>query len=101
MLAHLQHGSVVVEDGQRVERGERIGRCGHSGNSTEPHLHFQLQDAPDFFASMGMPIRFDDVTTRVPDAADEYSERAYVHAGQLVEHTPPLTSAAPDGGGEH
>ncbi|GAA0249342.1 hypothetical protein GCM10009000_076980 [Halobacterium noricense] len=61
VLAHLQAGSVTVEEGEKVERGEQIGRCGHSGNSTEPHLHFQLQDRPSFFFSAGLPITFDNV----------------------------------------
>ncbi len=38
--AHLS--SVVVESGQRVERGQFIGRAGSSGNSTGPHLHFEV-----------------------------------------------------------
>jgi len=38
--AHLS--SVIVESGQRVERGQFIGRAGSSGNSTGPHLHFEV-----------------------------------------------------------
>lgn len=45
-LCHLQRGSVAVRPGQRVTRGDRIGRCGNSGNSTEPHLHVQAIDGP-------------------------------------------------------
>lgn len=57
-LAHLIPGSIRVRVGQRVRRGEEIGRCGHSGHSTEPHLHFQIQDHPDFFRAVGLPVRF-------------------------------------------
>ena len=39
---HLQKGSVAVKPGQRVVRGELIGRCGNSGYSSVPHLHFDL-----------------------------------------------------------
>ena len=38
---HLQPGSVVVHVGQRVHRGELLGRVGNTGSSTAPHLHFQ------------------------------------------------------------
>lgn len=38
--AHLS--SVAVKAGQRVERGQFIGRAGSSGNSTGPHLHFEV-----------------------------------------------------------
>lgn len=43
-LAHLKKGSVCVEPGEEVEQGQEIGRCGHSGNSSEPHLHFHVHD---------------------------------------------------------
>jgi len=36
---HLAAGSVTVALGQRVKRGEVIGRCGNSGNARMPHLH--------------------------------------------------------------
>jgi murein DD-endopeptidase MepM/ murein hydrolase activator NlpD len=47
-----------VRPGQRVRAGELLGRCGNSGNSSEPHLH--LQDRPGFRPGLavGLPIRF-------------------------------------------
>mgnify|MGYP002150430230 CR=1 FL=1 len=45
-LCHLQQGSPSVRVGERVRRGQVVARCGNSGNSTEPHLHFQLADGP-------------------------------------------------------
>lgn len=57
-LAHLVPGSVRVAPGDRVRRGEAVGLCGNSGHSTEPHLHFQLQDGPDFFGAAGLPVAF-------------------------------------------
>ncbi len=58
-LAHLEPGSIPVEEGERVKRGQEVGRCGNSGNSSEPHLHFQLQDRGDFFEAAGLPVAFD------------------------------------------
>lgn len=56
--AHLIPGSINVRPGMPVKQGEEIGRCGHSGHSTEPHLHFQVQDRPNFFGAAALPVRF-------------------------------------------
>jgi len=58
LYAHLIRGSVTVAPGDRVTRGQVIGRCGHSGHSTEPHLHFHLQDSGELWEGMGLPVRF-------------------------------------------
>ncbi|WP_313817237.1 M23 family metallopeptidase [Citricoccus sp.] len=47
VLCHLQQGSPVVRPGQSVRRGEAVGRCGNSGNSTEPHVHVHAVDRRD------------------------------------------------------
>ena len=57
-LAHLKQGSVAVQTGQRVETGTFLGFCGNSGNSSEPHLHFHLQDTPILFRGNGLPAFF-------------------------------------------
>jgi Peptidase family M23 len=48
LLAHLQAGSVEVEEGAQVAAGTRIARCGNSGNTSFPHLHLQAQNRPLF-----------------------------------------------------
>jgi len=45
-LSHLKEGSVRVKEGERVRTGDEIGRCGNSGRSPYPHLHFQVQRTP-------------------------------------------------------
>ena len=48
MLSHLKQGSVLVNEGDRVQSGQPIGAVGDSGNSVGPHLHFQVQQDPNF-----------------------------------------------------
>ncbi|MEM8837239.1 MAG: M23 family metallopeptidase [Pseudomonadota bacterium] len=57
-LAHLQRNSIRVSAGDRVARGQEIGLCGNSGNSSEPHLHFHLQTSPVLGQGDGLPAQF-------------------------------------------
>jgi len=58
LCAHLANGSVKVKKGDTVKEGEPIGKVGHSGNSTAPHLHFQLMDRVDGLKAKGVPCAF-------------------------------------------
>lgn len=58
-FAHLVPGSVSVKPGDRVDVGDPIGRLGHTGNSTAPHLHFQLMDSADLLTANGVPCVFE------------------------------------------
>lgn len=58
-LAHLQHESVMVKPGDRVSAGDVIGRCGNSGHSSEPHVHFQLMDHENVLFADGVPFEFE------------------------------------------
>ena len=58
LYGHLQPGSVRVRKGRRVRRGQILGLIGSSGNSTTPHLHFQVITTPTFFPTDSTPFRF-------------------------------------------
>lgn len=74
VLAHLRNGSLHVAPGDAVAAGEQVGECGNSGNSSEPHLHYQLQNGPRFGEAAGLPAQFS----------------AYVADGQRVSRGEPI-----------
>ena len=51
LYAHLSQ--VAVQEGQVVAKGQIIGWVGSTGNSTGPHLHFELRD----FGALVDPLR--------------------------------------------
>jgi murein DD-endopeptidase MepM/ murein hydrolase activator NlpD len=57
--AHLKPGSVRVRVGQRVRAGQVLGQLGNSGETTGPHLHFQLMTRPSVADSDGLPFMLD------------------------------------------
>ncbi|ANP46945.1 hypothetical protein ATE48_13975 [Candidatus Viadribacter manganicus] len=64
---HLRPGSVRVHVGDTVERLQQIGAVGSSGNSTEPHLHFHVCNAPELLMCAGIPVRFEQLDIVIPD----------------------------------
>jgi Peptidase family M23 len=60
IYAHLVPGSITVQEGDHVGRGQVLGRLGNSGNSGAPHLHFHVMDAPTpLGADHNLPYVFD------------------------------------------
>ncbi len=60
LLAHFRRGTVTVHVGDHVKAGALIGHSGNSGNSSEPHLHYHLQNGPHFGSGEGLPAPFRD-----------------------------------------
>ncbi|WP_282703278.1 M23 family metallopeptidase [Streptomyces sp. CC219B] len=58
LYAHLRRGSLAVAEGDRVRAGQVLAECGNSGNSSEPHVHFQLMDGPDPDTAHGLPFHW-------------------------------------------
>lgn len=68
-VAHLQRGSIVVRVGETVRAGQRIGDCGNSGNTSEPHVHAQLMDRASGWTGIGVPMSFAGIT--IADASEQ------------------------------
>ena len=58
VLAHFKYKSIAVKTGGRVAAGQFLGLCGNSGHSSEPHLHYHLQNTPIMFKGEGLPVQF-------------------------------------------
>ncbi len=78
LYAHLKTGSIKVKPGQAVAAGAPIARLGASGNTTEPHLHFQVCDQPSALHCAGIPLAFTNVELPYADGP-----RA-IQAGDIV-----------------
>jgi murein DD-endopeptidase MepM/ murein hydrolase activator NlpD len=75
---HLLPG-IEVRVGQRVERGEQLGRSGATGYAAGPHLHFQVGMALERYDDrFTMPVRFDDDRVSVPIRFDDGSAEGIV-----------------------
>ncbi|GGR80237.1 peptidase [Streptomyces aureoverticillatus] len=81
MYAHVQRGSLAVRAGDKVVAGQRLGGCGNSGNSTEPHVHFQLMDGPDLETARGIPFRWRGVG--VPANKEVFTVDANTYTGSI------------------
>lgn len=79
-LGHMREGSVTVAIGDTVNTGQELGRCGNSGNTSEPLLHFHLQNTSDLFDGEGLPAFFDEYV-----ADNQPVERGEPLAGQVIQ----------------
>jgi hypothetical protein len=64
LYGHFDPGSLRVHVGERVRRGQVLGLIGTSGNSTTPHLHFQVMTTPTFFPTDSPPFVFSRFTVK-------------------------------------
>jgi murein DD-endopeptidase MepM/ murein hydrolase activator NlpD len=53
--AHLSRVEVSV--GDKVTTGDRIARSGNTGNTSGPHLHFEIRTTPDYGTAID-PVQF-------------------------------------------
>lgn len=61
LFAHFKHRSIKVREGQQVIQGQVLGLCGNTGNSSEPHLHFHIQNVEDMNIATGVKCYFDKI----------------------------------------
>ena len=72
VYAHFEKGTVKVKQGDRIQRGQLLGNCGNSGNSSEPHLHLHMQDGPNMLTAVGIKVFFDQLLVN-KEIREDYS----------------------------
>lgn len=91
IYAHFQPGTLRVQEGQAVAKGQVLGLLGNTGNSFAPHLHFQVSDGPDIMTSNSLPFVIDDWTlTGTADFSDLMGEIPVAAAQAAQRETIPL-----------
>jgi hypothetical protein len=61
VIAHFKQNSIRVKVGDKVRKGQVLGVCGNSGNSSEPHIHYHLQNTPVVQDGTGIKCFFENV----------------------------------------
>lgn len=72
VYAHFEKGTVKVKEGDTVRKGQLLGNCGNSGNSSEAHLHIHIQDGPDIYAATGVKCYFESLMVK-GELKEDYS----------------------------
>ncbi|WP_308302184.1 peptidoglycan DD-metalloendopeptidase family protein [Psychroflexus sp. MES1-P1E] len=60
-FAHFKQHSIQVKQGEIVQQGDVLGLCGNSGNSSEPHLHFHIQNVENMNITTGAKAYFEEI----------------------------------------
>jgi len=58
LLCHFKHNSIKVSVGDKVRQGQVLGLCGNTGNTFQPHIHYNLQDGPKMHLAKALPAQF-------------------------------------------
>lgn len=94
LVAHLRCGSVRVHAGDAVRRGDVLALVGNSGNTSEPHLHFQLQDHDVIQDAIGIKVFFDRLIVTRDGTAEVLEDYSPVR-GDFIEPVPAASHPPP------
>lgn len=61
MIAHFIPYSFAVKLGDKIKAGQLLGKCGNSGNSSEPHIHFHIMTSAVLQDGLGIAPFFENV----------------------------------------
>lgn len=69
-FAHFKQNSIKVKQGEKVNKGQLLGLCGNSGNSSEAHLHFHIQNIEDINQASGVKCYFEKILVNGKEKTD-------------------------------
>ena len=72
LFAHFKNHSLLVKERDHVRKGKVLGYCGNSGNSSEPHLHFHIENVENQNVATGAECYFDKILVNGVEK-DDYS----------------------------
>ena len=84
MYAHLAPHSLTVHVGDRVRTGDKLGQVGNSGNTTGPHLHFQISDRPSTLDVTSLPFVFESMMLQGQTPLNLYDIENYSTKGTAL-----------------
>jgi murein DD-endopeptidase MepM/ murein hydrolase activator NlpD len=58
LLAHFKNQTIRVRKDDKIKKGQLLGLCGNSGNSSEPHLHLHMMNVAGSKEAEGIQVRF-------------------------------------------
>lgn len=87
VYAHLKPGSLKAHSGDKVRQGEVLALCGNSGNSSEPHLHFHLQNSAVLQDGLGITPYFSQVKCRRGTASQTDAEYTFLQGDRIESVT--------------
>lgn len=70
LFAHFRQYSIKVKQGDKVKKGQFIGLCGNSGNSSEAHLHFHIQNKENMTDATGIKCHFEKMLVNGTEKTD-------------------------------
>ncbi|UCG49110.1 MAG: peptidoglycan DD-metalloendopeptidase family protein [Phycisphaerales bacterium] len=85
VLAHFKRASIKVKPGDKVRKGQVLGLCGNSGNSSEPHVHYHLQNTEIIQDATGIKCFFENVTVGKAGRATQKADYSPAK-GDIIRH---------------
>lgn len=83
-FCHFKQHSIVAKEGQSVKQGDLLGLCGNSGNSSEAHLHYHIQNVENMNIATGIKCYFEKIVVNGEAKAD-YSPTKSEKISNLVK----------------